>query len=86
MSSSDLTISTNTRAVFHCDGTLVHVQFVLNGEYIGKPLVLTRAEASEIGREIAATGVHERFPISGISTNDVRGFGIVLKRYGDTAE
>jgi hypothetical protein len=32
---------------------------------------------------VAETGIYDHFPISGVSLNDVRAFGLYLQRYGE---
>lgn len=86
MRSSDFEISHTTRAVFRCDGEIVHVTFKVNDQQLGDPVIFTRPEATEIGRQIAKDGYHERFPIGGISTDDVKHFGTRLMLYGLNGE
>ena len=86
MRSSDFSISFTTRAVFRCEGDVVQVTFKLNDQQVGDPVVFTRTEAVEVGRQIAKDGCHALFPISGISTNDVKNFGTRLMLYGLNGE
>lgn len=82
MNSSDLEICRGARAVFHCDGDVVTVQYIVNDEPLGDAEVYTRAEAVNLGQQLARDGFHEQFPISSISTTDVQSFGVRLLEYG----
>lgn len=82
---SDVTLSENgsVRIVFSCDDQFVTFQFFLGAERAGDSQRLSRAEAAKIGKRVAETGIYDHFPISGVSLNDVRAFGLVLRRYGE---
>lgn len=82
---SDLTLGegSSVRAVFQCDGHFVTFQFYLGENEVGEPQRLSRADAVQIGKQVAKTGIYEHFPISGVSVNDVMGFGLRLKQYGE---
>ena len=82
---SDVTLNENgsVRAVFSCNDQFVTFQFFLGAEKAGDPQRLSRAEAAKIGKEVAETGIYHHFPISGVSLNDVRTFGLYLRRYGE---
>jgi hypothetical protein len=73
-----------TRAVFVCDGRSVFVTFVCEDQPAGEPHVFSREEAVTRGREIAETGIYDRFPIAGVSLDAVRAFGARLEKYGLT--
>jgi hypothetical protein len=82
MNSSDFEICPGAHAVFHCDSDVVTVQYIVNGEPLGDARVYTRAEAVNLGQQLARNGFHEQFPISGISTTHVQSFGVRLLEYG----
>ena len=81
---SDVTLNENgsVRVVFSCDDQFVTFQFFLRAEQAGDPQHLSRAEAAEIGKLVAKKGIYEHFPISGVSLDSVRKFGLFLERYG----
>lgn len=80
---SDVSLGKRARAVFYCDGSVVAVQFFDCAKAVGETIVHTRKEAIEIGQRVAETGIYERLPITGIDIIDVKGFGVVLRRYGE---
>ena len=82
---SDVTLNDggSVRVVFSCDDQFVTFQFFLGAETAGDLQRLTRAEAAKIGKRVAETGIYDHFPISGFSLSDVKGFGMVLRRYGE---
>lgn len=82
---SDFAISPSARAVFRCDGETVSVEYKVNDKPFGADK-FTRAEAVQIGTEIEWAGAHERFPIPYIDVNHVKGFGKILRRYGETGK
>jgi|NGEPerStandDraft_6_1074524.scaffolds.fasta_scaffold126685_1 hypothetical protein len=82
MNSSDFEICPRARAVFHCDGDVLSIQYIVNDEPLGDARVYTRAEGVNLGQQLARDGFHEQFPISGVSTTDVQSFGVRLLEYG----
>ena len=85
MTGSDLSITENgsVRAHFQCDGCVVSVDFYYDEEAVGTHDVYTLAEAVEVGRRVAESGIYENFPVSGISLEDLKGFGTRLRQYGE---
>jgi hypothetical protein len=82
---SDVALNENgsVRVVFSCEDEFVTFQFFLGVEKAGDLQRLSRTEAAEIGKRVAETGIYHHFPISGVSLNDVRTFGLLLRRYGE---
>lgn len=82
---SDVALNENgsVRVVFSCDDQFITFQFFLGAEKAGDPQRLSRAEAAKIGKRVAETGIYHHFPIPGVSLNDVRTFGLFLRRYGE---
>ncbi len=80
---SDVALNENgsVRVVFSCEDQFVTFQFFLGGEKVGDPQRVSRGEAAKIGKRAAETGIYHHFPISGVSLNDVRTFGLFLRRY-----
>jgi hypothetical protein len=81
---SDLSInkSSSVRAVFECDESVVRVQFYSGADKAGPVFSFSRAEAVEVGNDVAKTGLFKDFPISGVLLSDIKNFGIRLAQYG----
>lgn len=80
--SSDLEMTSWMHAVFVCDGSVVEVTFVMNGEQAGERFSFTRAEAVDLGQRIMETGTWHEFPISGVPLEALANFGQRLRDYG----
>ena len=76
---SDFTITDSLHAVFVCDGSVVLVTFVMNGEQAGDRLSFTRAEAADLGQRIVETGTWNEFRFSGIPIEALKNFGQRLR-------
>ena len=82
MSACDFKLTESTRAVFYCERGLLQFYFVDRDKDVGKRFLYTLEEAAELGERIVTTGAWEDFPVSGISTSDLRSFGQRLWDYG----
>lgn len=82
MSGSDFRITISTRAVFLCASGTVQFQILLNDNQVGKTFRYNLEEAAALGALIMKTGSWEEFPVKGISTSDLKGFGQRLRDYG----
>ena len=82
MSASDFKLTESARAVFYCERGLLQFYFVDGDKDVGKRFLYTLEEAAELGERIVTTGAWEDFPVSGISTLDLRSFGQRLRDYG----
>jgi hypothetical protein len=82
MVSSDIEICHGAHAGVQCDGEVITIQYVVNDEPVGDVRVYTRTDAVHVGQELARDGYHKDFPVSGISTADVKVFGARLVEYG----
>jgi len=80
---SDVTLEEcSVRASLHCDGVYVTASFYLALEKMVGPMVFTRAEAVELGEQVAKSGVYKRIPIR-VPTTAIKSFGRKLKEYGE---
>jgi hypothetical protein len=84
MSTSSLSLTRSTDAIFECDGAFVTVYFAINGEKINGLFKFTRAEAVFQGSNIASTGEWDLFPIDKFPVDALRSFGARLNTYGVT--
>lgn len=82
MVSSDIEICRGAHAVVQCDGRVITIQYVVNDEPVGDARCYTRADAVRLGQKLTRDGYHRDFPVSGISTADVKVFGARLVEYG----
>jgi hypothetical protein len=82
VSSNDFRLTESTRAVFTCERGTVQFYFVDADKDVGKRFLYTLEEAADLGERIVRTGTWEEFPVSGISTSDLRSFGQRLRDYG----
>jgi hypothetical protein len=57
MVSSDIEICHGARAGVQCDGEVITIQYVVDGEPIGDARVYTREQAVKVGQELARNGL-----------------------------
>jgi hypothetical protein len=65
-----------------CERGIVQFYFLVHEKQVGKNFLYTLEEAAVLGEQIFKTGTWKEFPVSGISTSDLRGFGQRLRDYG----
>ena len=82
MNESSLELTRSIDAVFSCDGPIVRFYFSMNGEQAGQNFAYSRSDATALGKQIAATGEWEEFPINGVPVESLRNFGHRLQQYG----
>ena len=82
MSGSDFKLTESLRAVFTYERGTVQFYFVDDGKYLGKVFLYTLLEAADLGEQILNSGTWDEFPVSRISTSELRSFGERLRDYG----
>jgi hypothetical protein len=82
MKGSDFEITNSLHAIFGCDGNVVLVTFVLDGEQAGERFSFTRAQADDLGQRIMETGTWDEFQFDGIPIEALKNFGQRLRDYG----
>lgn len=79
---SDFTVTDSLHAAFVCDGNVVQVTFIGEGQQVGERFEFTRSKAADLGNRIIENGSWDEFPVSGISVQALRNFGQRLRDYG----
>ena len=77
-----LTDDDGIAVVFTCDGEFVRFFFRVREQQVGKVIVLSRAKAVEVGKEVSETGIYDDLPVS-LATQNVKRFGDRLRQYGE---
>jgi hypothetical protein len=74
MNERNLELTRSIDAVFSCEGPIVRFHFLMNGEQAGRNFVYSRSVATALGKQIAATGEWEEFPIDGVPVEGLSKF------------
>lgn len=82
---TDLSLSNDSslRVVFCYDELNVMAAYYNGTKRIGRPRILSHAQAVEIGKRVADTGTYEACPFE-VSDSAIRSIGTHLKEYGQT--
>jgi hypothetical protein len=82
---AELRINWDIKVLVMAKGLAIHLIFVVSGQQPGiGPIELSRAEAIQVGRDIAKNGSSNRIPIA-FESGDARAFGEWLVKFCEQA-